>query len=82
MDTVPVVVVGNKCDVESRQVSTKEGRELAKSINAPFFETSAKARMNVDAAFLELVKEVKKWKAAKEGPQQKKHKKESSCVII
>jgi len=81
-DSVPVVLVGNKCDVDSRQVSTKEGKDLAKSINAPFFETSAKSRVNVDAAFLELVKEVKRWRATKEVVGQKRHKKESSCVII
>ena len=51
-ETYPIVVVGNKCDLEKdREVSTVEGRELAKSFNAPFAETSAKARINVEEAF-------------------------------
>lgn len=54
-----MVLVGNKCDLESsRQVSTLEGKELAKFFNCPFFETSAKERTNVDECFLALVKEI------------------------
>jgi len=42
----PMIIVGNKCDLESsREVSTMEGQELAKSYNCPFVETSAKTRM-------------------------------------
>ncbi len=37
----PVVVIGNQCDLDkSREVPTQEAKEFAKSINAPFFETS------------------------------------------
>lgn len=44
-DRVPMVVVGNKSDLESeRQVSTQEGMDLARSFGAPFFESSAKTR--------------------------------------
>jgi small GTP-binding protein len=43
-DKVPMVVVGNKCDLESeRQVSKAEGQDLAKSFGCPFLETSAKS---------------------------------------
>lgn len=31
-----------------RQVTTAQGQELARSFNCPFFETSAKARINID----------------------------------
>eukprot|EP00027_Filamoeba_sp_ATCC50430_P011101 CAMPEP_0168551346 /NCGR_PEP_ID=MMETSP0413-20121227/6123_1 /TAXON_ID=136452 /ORGANISM="Filamoeba nolandi, Strain NC-AS-23-1" /LENGTH=153 /DNA_ID=CAMNT_0008581865 /DNA_START=131 /DNA_END=592 /DNA_ORIENTATION=+ len=42
-DKVPMVLVGNKSDLESeRQVTTGEGQELAKSFFCPFFESSAK----------------------------------------
>jgi hypothetical protein len=37
-------------------VSTLEGRELAKSFGVPFFESSAKNRINVEEAFHELVR--------------------------
>ena len=45
-----------KVDLENeRLVSTVEGRDLAKSFSIPFMETSAKARINVEDAFYELV---------------------------
>lgn len=59
-DIVPVLVVGNKCDLETeRQVSFEEGAALAKSFNAPFLETSAKQRINVEEAFYGLVRGIR-----------------------
>mmetsp|Transcript_116384 Transcript_116384/g.163614 ORF Transcript_116384/g.163614 Transcript_116384/m.163614 type:complete len:202 (+) Transcript_116384:106-711(+) len=62
--TVPMVICGNKCDLgeEYRKVSTTEGQDLAKSFNVPFFETSALARVNVDEAFFELVRQIKAYR--------------------
>ena len=42
--------------VEQRQVSTDEGRELAQKYDYPFFEASAKLKVNVDEQFTELMK--------------------------
>ncbi|ODV82417.1 ras-domain-containing protein [Suhomyces tanzawaensis NRRL Y-17324] len=59
-DSVPVLVVGNKCDLEiERQVSYEEGLSLAKSFNCQFLETSAKQRINVEEAFFDLVRSVR-----------------------
>jgi GTPase KRas protein len=56
VDSVPLVIVGNKCDVEDgREVSTAEGLKLAVSMGAEFFEGSAKFRTNVDEAFFAAV---------------------------
>ncbi|KAI0244101.1 RAS1 protein [Massospora cicadina] len=53
----PIVIAGNKCDLENeRQVSTQEGRELAKGIRCRFLETSAKQKVNVDEIFHTLVR--------------------------
>eukprot|EP01120_Amphizonella_sp_Union-15-10_P006272 TRINITY_DN1982_c0_g1_i1.p1 TRINITY_DN1982_c0_g1~~TRINITY_DN1982_c0_g1_i1.p1 ORF type:complete len:202 (-),score=30.12 TRINITY_DN1982_c0_g1_i1:115-720(-) len=60
-ESFPMIIIGNKCDLEaSREVSTTEGQELAKSYGSPFVETSAKTRIRVDDCFFELVKEVRK----------------------
>ncbi|CUM66826.1 uncharacterized protein PRCAT00004510001 [Priceomyces carsonii] len=59
-EIVPVLVVGNKCDLEiERQVSYEEGLSLAKSFNCSFLETSAKQRINVEEAFYDLVRSVR-----------------------
>ena len=45
----PVLIVGNKIDLESkRTVTTEEGKQFADSINAMFIETSVKTRINID----------------------------------
>eukprot|EP01088_Endostelium_zonatum_P000008 TRINITY_DN0_c1_g1_i2.p1 TRINITY_DN0_c1_g1~~TRINITY_DN0_c1_g1_i2.p1 ORF type:complete len:202 (+),score=55.88 TRINITY_DN0_c1_g1_i2:80-685(+) len=61
---VPIVLVGNKCDLEQdRDVSQEEGAEFAKSLGCPFYESSAKNHINVDEAFRDLVREVRKFKS-------------------
>lgn len=57
-----MVVVANKADLEhERQVGTHEGQALAKHFGCPFIETSAKQRMNVDEAFHNLVREIRRY---------------------
>lgn len=61
-DSFPMIVVGNKCDLEGeRQVSPEDGFRLAQSFGCPFIETSAKARTNVERAFYELVREIRRY---------------------
>jgi GTPase KRas protein len=46
MDSVPMVLVGNKCDMEDeREVQTDEGKQLAETWGCPFMECSAKAKV-------------------------------------
>jgi len=59
-DVVPMVLVGNKCDLPTRAVDMPQAREVAKSYDIPFIETSAKTRMGVDDAFYTLVREIRK----------------------
>ncbi|KAF7317868.1 Ras-like protein [Mycena kentingensis (nom. inval.)] len=62
VDSFPVIVVANKCDLEyERQVGMNEGRDLAKHFGCKFIETSAKQRINVDEAFTNLVREIRKY---------------------
>ena len=54
-------VVGNKVDLTTRTVETKEGKALADSYGIPYIETSAKTRQGVDDAFYTLVREIRKY---------------------
>ncbi|KAK7957062.1 uncharacterized protein PG986_006284 [Apiospora aurea] len=67
-DYFPMVVVGNKCDLESeREVSRQEGEQLAKNFNCSFIETSAKSRINVDKAFYDIVREIRRFNREMQG---------------
>jgi len=60
-DHVPMIVVGNKCDlVHERQVTSQQGQDLARSFGCPFLETSAKSRVNVEESFYQLVREIRR----------------------
>lgn len=57
----PVMLVGNKSDrVTEREVSTQEGSALAKDMNCDFVEASAKNCINVEKAFYEVVRSLRK----------------------
>uniref|UniRef100_A0AAV2LD61 Small monomeric GTPase n=1 Tax=Knipowitschia caucasica TaxID=637954 RepID=A0AAV2LD61_KNICA len=56
---VPVVLVGNKVDLETeREVSLGEGQALAEDWGCPFMETSAKSKSMVDELFAEIVRQM------------------------
>ena len=81
-DSVPIVLCGNKCDLEKeREVTHQEGKDLAKSIGAHFFETSAFHRINIEESFFQLVREVNKERALS-SKQDKKNKKTKKCSIL
>ena len=49
------VLVGNKCDLQQeRKVTWQEGKDLADREGMAFFETSAKARINIHEVFEQL----------------------------
>ena len=57
------VIVGNKIDLDDlREVSLEEGQSFASKKNCPFFESSAKKRINIDEIFITLLKEILKEK--------------------
>ena len=57
----PVMLVGNKSDrVTDREVSTQEGSALAKDMGCDFVEASAKNCINVEKAFYEVVRALRR----------------------
>jgi len=53
---VPVVLVGNKYDLEEgREVPIADAKNLARNFNCSFFEASAKTQMNVEKIFHTLI---------------------------
>ena len=57
----PVMLVGNKSDrITEREVSTQEGNALAKELGCDFVEASAKNNINVDRAFYDVVRRLRK----------------------
>ena len=61
----PMILVGNKCDLESKRIVTyEEGIELSKTYKIPFFEVSNKKGINIEESSLELIKQIIEKKEA------------------
>ena len=66
----PVMLVGNKCDrVTEREVSTQEGSALAKQLGCDFVEASAKNCINVENAFFNVVRQLRRQRASGPSPR-------------
>lgn len=58
---VPIMLVGNKSDrVTEREVSTQEGHALARELGCEFVEASAKNCINVEKAFYDVVRQLRR----------------------
>ncbi len=70
-DNFPFVLIGNKCDMETkRKVSKTKANGWCKSKNQiPYFETSAKDAINVEAAFVEIARKAIKQESLKSAEQ-------------
>ncbi|KAI1140310.1 ras-2 protein [Hypoxylon sp. FL0543] len=69
---VPIMLVGNKSDrVTEREVSTQEGHALARELGCEFVEASAKNCINVEKAFYDVVRILRRQRqqAARPMPQ-------------
>lgn len=68
-DNFSFVVIGNKLDMDNRQVLAKDATAwCAKQGNIPYFETSAKEAINVEQAFQAIARAALKKESEGEDP--------------
>ena len=80
-DSVPMVLVGNKCDLADQRVITQEqGEALARKFGGcTFMESSAKTKANVEAIFHDLVRQIARVSPDK--PEEKKARR-GGCTLL
>lgn len=88
-ENITFLLVGNKADLDDRRVVSREAAaELAATWNVPYVETSAKTRHNVDAIFMDLLREIKKRRDAQQSANNngkkasKSRRKKRFCSIL
>ena len=56
---IPIIIVGNKIDMENmREISKEDGKKIASENGFKYFETSAKTGIGVDEAIKEIVNQI------------------------
>lgn len=79
---VPMVVVGNKCDLEDERVVGKDqGQSLANEWRIKFMETSAKKKIGVNEIFFDLVRQINRKQPDTKGGRSGRSSK-SKCSIL
>jgi GTPase KRas len=70
---VPIMLVGNKSDKHhEREVSAQEGLALAKDLGCEFVEASAKNCINVEKAFYDVVRQLRRQRQSPMKAQDQK----------
>ena len=86
MVKIPLILVANKVDLEAqRKVSDTVLQEKAKLWGVPYIETSTRTKFNVDKAFYELLREIKRGKEGQNGSGVKPKPsggKKRKCTIL
>ena len=57
-ENIKCILIGTKCDLDKREVSEEEGKELGDKYGYQFLETSAKENININETFENLVSEI------------------------
>ena len=89
-EEIGLVLLGNKCDMEPRNVTEDMGNKMAEELKTDYFETSALTGQGIKEAFEQLTRDIMKKRGVGEGNndgggvalnknKKKKDKKESDC---
>jgi small GTP-binding protein len=81
---IPIIVVGNKADLESsRVVRSDEGQDTSKKLGCQYIETSAKTRQGVEEAYFSVVRKIRETapKTARGLPWDES-KRTKHCIIL
>ena len=57
-NSLPIIIDGNKIDLDDRDVSKETAQKFAQEYNYKYFETSAKSGVGVDELFREIVNQI------------------------
>ncbi|KAJ3100787.1 Ras GTPase ras2, partial [Phlyctochytrium bullatum] len=78
-ENIPMILVGNKCDKhQEREVSPQEAKHIADRMGCSYIETSAKTCFNVEKAFYNVVRLIRR---SGEGNMPRERKKKP-CTIL
>eukprot|EP00163_Fabomonas_tropica_P012040 TRINITY_DN2313_c0_g1_i2.p1 TRINITY_DN2313_c0_g1~~TRINITY_DN2313_c0_g1_i2.p1 ORF type:complete len:169 (+),score=32.88 TRINITY_DN2313_c0_g1_i2:721-1227(+) len=87
-DHVPMILVGNKADLEAeRGVTTEKAKERATAWECEFMESSARTRQNINEIFHNIVRQIRKFEESNptDGGGDKgkaKKKKKKGCTLL
>jgi len=68
-----LILVGNKIDINQREVTNEEGMNFANERNMKYFETSAKTGFGIDEAFNQIFRDIYEFNKKIEECQQKEN---------
>ena len=77
----PIVLTGNKIDLENREVQTEEGEKLAQHYGISFFEISNKEGINVTESCLALANKILEQKEAEANANNSDNAKDDSTKV-
>ncbi len=90
-EEIGLVLLGNKCDMEPRNVTEEMGKKMAEELKISYFETSALTGQGIKEAFEQLTREIMAKRGVGEGNndgggvelnsknKKKKDKKDGDC---
>ena len=81
-DKVSVILFGNKCEMEERQISKEEAKKFAKEHKLPYIETSAKLNLNINEGFMQVAKDAYKKYGTASGVNLKKKRKRRKVDFV